>query len=282
MASFSVRQVLLIEGAANAVVLIAKAAVGVATGSAAILGDALHSLSDLANNGFSLVAHRMSTEPPDPEHPYGHHKFEQLAVFVLATLLSVSAFQLVLQAVRQAGEPVDTSAWGLAVMIAVLFVNIGVSAWEAHWARKLDSDLLHADVRHTLSDVVVTIGVIIGWQVAAYRYAWVDPLVAVVVACIIFYFAYGLFRRAIPVLVDQAATDPLTLRRTVESVPEVREVRRARSRAGGGGPSADVVIVVDAELSTTRAHEVSDAVERALANELNIEDVTVHVEPSEK
>jgi cation diffusion facilitator family transporter len=275
-----VRRALVLEGISDALMLAGKLAVGLHVGSVAILSDALHSLTDLANNVVALLALRLSTAPPDREHPYGHRKFETLAVFGLATLLTVTAIEIVLRALGRADDAVDRSGWGLAVMLSVFGVNIGIAAWQGYQARVLDSDLLRADARHTLSDVLVTAMVIGGWQVAAAGHWWVDPLLALVVAGVVFYLAFGLFRRAIPVLVDQIASDPTELIDAVRSVPGVREIRRVRSRASGEGVAADVVVSVDATLSTEESHRVANDIEAALEHRLGIADVTVHIEPS--
>ncbi|TFH21522.1 MAG: cation diffusion facilitator family transporter, partial [Myxococcales bacterium] len=182
MRELTVRGVLLAEGIANAIVLTAKTAVGLSTGSIAVLGDAVHSLTDIANNCVAFVVAGRSIEPPDVEHPYGHRKFESLAVFGLATLLTVIAVELAIRAVGRIGEPVDLSRWGLAMMLAVLAVNVGVATWERWWARRLDSDLLRADAMHTLGDVFTTVAVIIGWQLAARGHAWLDAAFALLMA----------------------------------------------------------------------------------------------------
>ena len=95
-----VRRVLYLEAGANAAVLAAKVVAGLATGSLAILSDAAHSLTDLGNNALALSLMRLAGQPPDREHPYGHRKFETLAVFGLASLLAVTAFELGLLALR--------------------------------------------------------------------------------------------------------------------------------------------------------------------------------------
>ena len=107
-------------------------------------------------------------------------------------------------------------------MFGVLVANVAVSLWEARWARTLDSDLLRADVRHTASDVAVTLAVIAGWQLGARGHAWLDTLIAFGIAGLIFWLAYGLFRRAIPALVDAAAADPERIADVALRVPGVR------------------------------------------------------------
>jgi cation diffusion facilitator family transporter len=276
-----VRRVLFVEGFANLVVLGVKTVVGITTGSSAVLADAVHSFADLANNGLALFALHLASAPPDREHPYGHRKYETLAVFALATLLAVLAVEIALRALQSGDREVLRSGWGLGLMLGVLAVNAAVSSWQARWARRLDSDLLRADARHTFSDVLTTIAVIIGWQLAATGHAWLDTAFTLGVSALILFLAFGLYRRAIPVLVDQIATDPEQLTAVVQSVPGVRGTRRVRSHLSGLGATIDVVVAVDSHLSTAASHDIADEIERTLRERFSTPDVTVHVEPED-
>ena len=275
----AVRRVLVIEGAANAVVLAVKLFVGFSTGSLAVLADALHSLTDVANNLVAWFVVRLSTAPPDRDHPYGHRKFETLAVFGLATLMTVLGIELALGAIRREPQPIGEDAWTLALMLGVLTVNIGLAWWESGWARRLGSDLLLADARHTWADVLTTVVVIVGWQLAAHGYPWLDSLFALGVAALVLVLAYGLFARAIPILVDQVAIEPEAVDGIVRAVPGVRDVRNIRSRRIGAAAAVDLIVTVDASLSTAGAHEIADRVEGAVRRQLHASDVTVHIEP---
>lgn len=276
-----VLRVILIEGAANLAVLAAKLVVGFSTGSFAVLGDALHSLTDLANNLVAWFVTRLSTAPPDRDHPYGHRKFETLAVFGLASLMTVLGIELALGAIRREPQLISRDAWALATMIGVLCVNVVVALWEGSRARQLKSDILLADARHTLVDVLVTVAVIAGWQVAARGHVWLDSVFAVGVSLLVLYLAWGLFARAIPVLVDQAAVDPEAAADIVLGLEGVHGVKDVRSRRTGGATAVDLTVTVDAQLPTSRAHEIADCIETALRRQLHAQDVTVHIEPAE-
>jgi len=275
------QRVIVITGLGNLVVLVAKTVVGISTGSLALLGDAIHSLADLANNVVALVVVRLANAPPDREHPYGHQKFETLTVFGLAVLLAVLAVEIMVRAINPSSREIVEHGWGLAVMLGVLVVNVAVTAWERIWAKRLRSEILRADSQHTLSDVLVTIGVIAGWQFAARGYPWLDPVFAVGVALVVMVLAYGLFRRAIPVLVDSISHEPENIATVLRSVEGIRTIRRIRSRWVGMTSSVDVVVTVAPELPTSEAHVVADAVEKTLLESFDIEDVTVHIEPDE-
>ncbi|MBT8115605.1 MAG: cation diffusion facilitator family transporter [Arenicella sp.] len=274
-----VKTVLIVEGIANLVMMGLKLSVGVVTNSAAIIGDALHSLTDMANNVIAYIAVGLSEQPSDRDHHYGHHKFEQIAVFALAVLLAVVAFELIINAIRSYGEVVEQSWTGLFVLLATLSINLGLTSWEHYWAGRLDSDLLRADAKHTLSDVLTTVAVIVGWQLAARGFYWVDTLFALIVAGIILFLAFQLFQRAIPILVDHTMHNPDELAKAVQRIDRVEKVHRIRARSVQNSTFADVTIAVAPELSTEQSHVITEQVEQALAEHFDIDDVVVHVEP---
>ena len=276
-----VRRVILIEGSANLLVLTLKTIVGLSTGSMAILADAVHSLTDVTNNVIAWFVIHFSSLPADREHPYGHRKFETLAVFVLASILVVLAFELILNAVRKEETEVATSDIELAIMLGVLVINILITIWQHRWAKRLDSDILRADATHTFADVLITSVVIGGWQLSAMGYAWIDRLCAIAVALLVFYLAYNLFRRAVPVLLDQYAIDPRELSNLIRNVHGVKDVYRIRSRWIGKTCAIDLVISVDPTLSTEESHDITDKIESIIEKRFDTSDISIHVEPED-
>lgn len=274
-----VQRVILLEGFVNLIVLIAKITVGLTTGSLAIIGDAIHSLTDVVNNIVAWITIRLSSLPPDREHPYGHRKFETLAVFFLASSLVILSFELALHAINRDEPDVVNSAWGLGIMIAVLVINISLAIWQRIWAQRLQSDILLADASHTFADVLTTIVVIAGWQLSAMGFQWIDRVCALGVSALVFYLAYRLFRGALPILVDQFALDPETLTHAVGKVEGVRQVSRIRSRWIGKDRAIDLVIAVDADLSTSDSHNIASKVESLIEEKYGVSDISIHVEP---
>ena len=136
-----------------------------------------------------------------------------------------------------------------------------------------------ADANHTLSDVLITASVIAGWQLSAMGWVWIDQLCALGVAGLILYLAYDLFKRTLPVLLDERAIEADRLRAAVETEDGVLAIRRVRSRWMGSARAVDLVIEVDANLSTAAAHEIADRVEALLLTRFDVQDVSIHVEP---
>ena len=278
----SVQRVIIIEGSVNLCILVAKLAVGLSTGSLAIIGDAIHSLTDVINNIVAWTITKISSSPPDREHPYGHRKFETLAVFFLASLLVVLSFELAMHAINKNDSEIVNSAWGLGIMLAVLIVNIVLAAWQRKQAHRLESDILLADATHTFSDVLTTVVVIAGWQLSAMGYYWLDRICALGVSFLVFYLAYKLFKKASPILVDKFAIDPELLSDSILEVQGVSKVNRVRSRWIGSEKSVDLVISVDSELSTIDSHNIATNVESLIEKEYGVSDISVHVEPIDK
>jgi cation diffusion facilitator family transporter len=274
-----IQSLILLEGLANVFVLVLKSIVGVTTGSMAVFADAVHSLTDVVNNIVAWVVIRASNQPADREHPYGHQKFEVLAVFVLATLLATVALEVAIRALTRDNKQPLVSEWGLYMMIGVLFINIAIATWQRMWAKRLDSAILLADASHTFADVLTTAVVIVGWQLSVRGYPWLDTACALGVATIILYLAFGLFKSVVPILVDEMAIEPEQLTDAISKVSGVIDVPRVRSRWVGPDRAVDVIVTVGRSLSTVESHAIADEVEHLLETDFEVADISVHIEP---
>jgi cation diffusion facilitator family transporter len=280
--STGVRRVLGGILAANIVVVIVKFAVGVDTNSLAVFGDALQSSVDAVNNLFALVVVRVASKAPDEDHPYGHAKFETLGALLIALLLALSIFELVRGAIARlvTGVPiVNVSGTALAFLVFTLVVNVGVVWFETRAGRRLNSDLLLADALHTRTDVFITLGVLGGLALARAGLAWADPALALIVALLVGRAGYQILRRSIPTLVDERAFDQGTIQREAEKVEGVVSAYAIRSRQAGDRRFAELTIAVDGRSNVANAHGIADRVETRLRDTLQLDEVTVHVEP---
>jgi cation diffusion facilitator family transporter len=267
---------------ANIVVVIVKFAVGVDTNSLAVFGDALQSSVDSANNLFAIFVVRVAAKAPDEDHPYGHAKFETLGALLIALLLALSIFELVRGAVARlfsGAPPLNVSGIALGLLVFTLLVNIGVVWIETRAGRRLQSDLLLADALHTRTDVFITIGVLAGLALSRAGLAWADPALALIVAVLVGRAGYQILRRSIPTLVDERAFDQATIQREAEGVTGVVSAYAIRSRRAGDRRFAELTIAVDGQSNVAKAHNIADQVEDRLRNRLQLDQVTVHVEP---
>ncbi len=267
---------------ANLAVVAAKSFVGLRAGSLAILGSALDSSVDALNNVLALIVVRVAAKEPDEDHPYGHGKFETLGALAIVGFLAITCFELMRGAVNellQGAHPVGVTDSQLAVLVLTLGVNVVIAWYENRRGRELRSELLVADAAHTRADVLITIGVLAGVLFARQGWWWIDPVVAIAVALVIVLVAYRILVRTVPVLVDQRALPTGEIRQTAETVPGVKSAYGIRSRGPSDLRYAEVTIAVDPRADVAAAHAIADQVEERLKQDLQLHEVTVHVEP---
>ncbi len=267
---------------ANVAVVVVKAAIGLGTGSLAVIGDAVHSSVDAMNNVLGLVVIRVAARGPDEDHPYGHGKFETLGALAIVVFLSVSGFEIVKGAIGRlvAGpEPLAVGGVHIALLVLTLFVNTIVATYETRRGHELHSQLLLADAAHTRADVFVSIGVLTGVVLSYFGLVWADAVVALGVAVVIAVVAYGIIARSIPVLVDEHVEPQDRIQTAAENVQGVARAYAIRSRGSQERRFAELTIAVDRTATVEAGHAIADHVEARLRSELGLHEVVVHVEP---
>ena len=189
----------------NLAVALIKIVLGYSTGAVSIVSDGFHSLTDSASNVVALVGISVARQPPDAEHPYGHRKYETIAslgilvflVVVLVEVLTAAADRFV-----NGGTP-RVFPEGIAVMTVTLIVNLWVVAYEPREGRRLKSEVLRADAKHTRSDVLTT-GAVLGALLGVWwGYPLLDPMAALLVAGFIGHACWSIAQEASRVLSDE-------------------------------------------------------------------------------
>lgn len=283
--SVQIRRVLLITLIANIAVVVAKLGAGLTAGLLSVIAEGAHSSVDAGNNVLALALSRVAAMAPDDEHPYGHAKFETLGAVAIVAFLSVTVYELVSSAVRRlatgSGSP-EVTPFVVGTMLFSAAVNFAVSRYEHRRARELDSDILLADAAHTRSDVYASAAVLIGLALVAAGFAGADALFTLLVAGIIANAVWRILRRTIPILVDERAVSPETIRKVAGQAHGVVEVLEVRSRGREGEIFAELTITVDRTLNVEAAHHIADEVEHRLASAIRAREVVVHVEPANR
>jgi cation diffusion facilitator family transporter len=268
--------------AANLAVVAAKLIVALASGSLAVLGSAVDSGMDALSNVLALTVVRVAAKEPDEDHPYGHSKFETLGALAIVGFLSISCFELVRGAVNHltgGARRVEITDMQLALLVLTLGGNVLIAWYEQRRGVELKSELLIADAAHTRVDVFVSVGVLVAVLLARYGWWWIDPVSAIVVAVVIMLVAYRILARTVPVLVDQRAVPTRDIQNTAQRVPGVKSAYGIRSRGPSDLRYAEVTIAVDRHADVEAAHAIADQVEARLKRDLQLHEVTVHVEP---
>ncbi|GAA6624317.1 cation diffusion facilitator family transporter [Scytonema sp. NUACC26] len=278
----AVQRVLIITLLLNIFVMALKAVVGYLTGSLSLQADALHSVTDSANNILGLVASRFSSPQPDREHPYGHQKFEAVGALGISAFLGIACFEILQGAVERiinGGDLVRISPPELWILLIVLGVNIFVAFYERDVGQRVGSPILIADAKHTMSDIWVTISVICGLIGVWLGIQWLDVALAFPVALLVFWSGWTVLKENLPWLVDQIAIAPEAIHAIAVSVPGVINCHDIASRGVLGRQTfIEMHLIVDAPDVET-AHQITEEVERRLEERFHPVRILIHVEP---
>lgn len=268
-----------------------KFAAGIIGHSAAMVADAVHSLSDFVTDLIVLVFVRVGAKPQDQGHDYGHGKFETLATLFVGLALAGAAIGII------ASGGIKFARWlqgetlpmpgRLALWAALLSIVVkeALYRWTAARGKALDSPAVIANAWHHRSDALSSIGAAIGIGGALLlgdRWAVLDPLASIVVGAMLVKVAWELLAGSIGELTDSSL--PAELEREIEDIicsyPEVSEPHNLRTRRIGNRIAIEAHVRLSGSMSLTEAHEIVSAIEKRLRDRFGPQTlVTIHMEP---
>src|SRR4029077_5526773 len=253
--------------AASGGLTIAKAAVGLLSGSLALLSEAAHSALDFAATVMTWYAVRISGKPADEEHHYGHGKVESVSALVETGLLFVLSAAVIWEAVSRLlgadGHAVEATIWAFAVIIVSIVVDFMRARLLYRVARETASEALEADALHFGSDMWCSIAVLIGLGGVFLGYGWADSAAALVVAVFILIAGWRLGRRTIDTLTDTApagVSEKMTA--IAQRVRGMLTAARGRGRPAGAALFVDLAVGVNRALPLDRVTAIKDRLPR--------------------
>ena len=284
-------KVTLVGGAVNVVLLVFKFVAGIVGHSAAMVADAVHSLSDFVTDIIVLAFVHISGKPEDKSHDYGHGKYETLATTIIGLALLVVAVGIVYSgAVKIAawlgGQQLEAPSL-LALWAALLSIVLkeGVYRYSMVKARQLKSQAVEANAWHHRSDALSSVGTAVGIGGAIFfgqRWTVLDPAASVIVGAFIVKVAIDLLRNGIGDLMEQSLPDAVEneILRLAASVPGVSMPHDLRTRRIGNHYAIELHILMDGDMSLREAHDKATEVEDTLKGHYGQDThVAVHVEP---
>ncbi|MEH3109376.1 MAG: cation diffusion facilitator family transporter [Agrobacterium cavarae] len=255
------------------------------TGSVALLSDGLESTVNVVAAFIAYFVIRYAQKPADDDHQFGHHKAEYISAVVEGVLIVVAALLIVKEAWGGLFEPrlpeapvlglaINAFAGGLNAIWATILIRVG---------RKHASPALTADGHHIMSDVVTSIGVLIGLVLAIVTgYAILDPLLAILVAINILIQGSKVILHSLSGLMDKAVEpeeDEAIKKAIAEHSAGVLNVHDLKTRRAGSAAFIDFHVVVPASMSVGAAHEICDRLEDAIRGVIPGATLAIHVEP---
>jgi len=267
----------------NTLLILLKMAVGIISGSVSIISEAIHSSMDLVAAIIAFLSVRVSDNPPDSRHPYGHGKIENISGVIEALLIFIAAIWIIVEAAKKlAGEKIviDSIALGSIVMLISAIVNTIVSRRLYKVARATNSVALEADALHLKTDVYTSLGVSAGLGLILITgINWLDPIIAILVALFILRESYILLKKAFTPLLDTAWSE-LEIEELETRLNNLEvNYHNLRTRVAGNYRFIDIHIQIPEDVSVGKAHKYCDKIENELTKVYENLTVTIHVEP---
>lgn len=284
-------RVTIVGSVVNMLLLIFKFVAGIVGNSAAMVADAVHSLSDFVTDIVVILFVRLSGRPADEDHGYGHGKFETLATLFVSLVLFGVAVMLFVGGVKDIVAVAHGKQLAEPTMVALIAVVISIIAKELlyHYTvkcgEKLNSQVVVANAWHHRSDAFSSIGVLAGVGGAMFlggSWAVLDPIAATIVSLFIVKVAYSLLMPSLEELLERSLPKDVEQRieQIILSVDGVSSPHHLRTRRIGSAYAIEVHIRMDGNLTLTQAHAVTTAVERLLKQEFgDSTHVGIHTEP---
>ena len=285
-------KVTLLGGAVNVALLAFKFVAGILGHSAAMVADAVHSLSDFITDLIVLVFVYISGKPQDKTHDYGHGKYETLALVFIGLALLAVAIGIFTNGVQkiiawyhgeQLAAPGILALW--AALISILLKEL-TYRYTIRKARQLDSSSMEANAWHHRSDALSSIGTAVGIGGAVIlgrRWTVLDPLASLVVGVFIVKVSYDLISRGMGELMEKSLPDEVEDRimRIAASEPDVIEPHDLKTRRIGNRYAIELHILMDGDITLAKAHEHADSIEERLKAEFGQNThVAIHMEPA--
>jgi len=279
----------LVEGyvsvVANLVLFGVKLALGLVTGSIALIADAVHTASDSLTSVVVIVSAYIARKPPDAEHPYGHGRAEYLAAVVIALLLGVAGFEFGKESVARILAPKPLSApW---IIIGVVLLTAAAKEWMARYAARLakrcGNRALTADAWHHRSDALSTVLVVGSMIGARFGLPWLDGVAGIGISLLLFKVAYDIARDAGNSLLGRAPDpeDVADVKRRAMEVRGVRGVHDVVIHQYGVRRFVSLHVETAADPSAVDLHRIAEAVESQVAQSEH-GSVCVHVDPVDR
>lgn len=269
----------------NSLLIVLKTVVGLFSGSVSILSEAIHSFIDLLAAIIAFFSVKISDNPPDEKHPYGHGKYENVSGVIEALLIFIAAIWIIYEAVKKFLnlDEVTNLGWGFGVMLVSAVVNFFVSRRLYKVAKETDSIALEADALHLKVDVLTSLGVSIGLLLIGITgFHQLDPVIAIIVAIFILRESFILLKNAYSPLLDVQlpAEDVQIITEILSSFNKgCINFHQLRSRRAGHLKYVDLHLELPSDLTVQDSHNLCDAIEQKIESRIKNIEVYIHVEP---
>lgn len=273
--------------AVNVVLAIIKIVTGIIGNCYALIADGIESATDIVSSMVVWTGLKVSSRPPDEDHPYGHGKAESIAGVAVALALLGAAVLIAVQSVREIITPHHAPAWyTLLVLVLVIVTKESLFRFVLRVGNELTSTAVTGDAWHHRSDAITSVAAFVGISIALIGgegYECADDWAALLACAVILYNGSQILRTALGEIMDAAQPDAVIkeIRGIAAAEPGVVRIEKCHARKSGLGLLVEIHVEVDGEISVRQGHAIAHGVsDRLKGSRLSIQHVIVHIEPA--
>ena len=269
----------------NALIIATKIVAGMVSGSISIISEAIHSLSDFLASVLTFFAVTRSAEPADKNHPFGHGKYEDMSGFIEGGLIIFAGFFIIYEAISKLIKGCTLEAdsmLGIYVMAFAVVANFLVSRYLFYVAKKSDSVSLLADAEHLSTDILYSLGVLVGLVLIKITgIAALDPIIALIVALIILKTGFSISKETLNNLLDGSlpAEDITKIEEILKKNSVIKGYKNIKGRKSGQYKDVELTLLFNPDMKISCAHNVCDQIENEIKSSLGQVNTIIHAEP---
>ncbi len=269
----------------NTLVFLFKIVAGILSGSISIISEAIHSVSDFLASVLTFFAVTRSSEPADKEHPFGHGKYEDMSGFIEGGLIILAGIYIIYESSKKliyGYELKSEPLLGIAAMGFAVLANFLVSQYLFYVAKKSDSVSLKADGEHLRTDIYSSLGVLIGLILIKYTgLAILDPIIAIIVALIIFKAGFEISKETLNNLLDSSISDEdiEKIENIIKNNQVVKGYKNIKGRKSGQYKEVELTLLFNEDMKIKCCHNICDQIECEIKNEIENASIVIHPEP---
>ncbi|MFH2142985.1 MAG: GNAT family N-acetyltransferase [Bacteroidota bacterium] len=267
----------------NSLLFVLKFWAGIVTGSVALIADAWHTLSDSFTSIILIIGFKLSSKPADKKHPYGHGRFELISALIIGVLLAVVGFNFLIDSISKLSAHESVVFGKLAIIATIISVVMkeGMAQFAFRLGKKVNAPSIKADGWHHRSDAIssaiILVGIFFGKQ-----YWWIDGVLGIMVAILIFYSSYEIIKETLSPLLGEKADNILEEKINIiakEVCKNDLNVHHLRVHQYGQHNEVTFHIELSSDISLSDAHDIANRLENRIINETGFYS-TIHMEPT--
>jgi len=275
-------QVVLVGAGINLFLSLIKGVVGFMTGSVALISDAGHSLGDLTTDVITWFSLRLSRQPSDANHPYGHGKIETMGTLSVALFLVATGVFLLSESIDAILHPTDTGAWALVAAVVSIVLNEWLYHYSMRVARKIRSRVLEANAWHHRTDSLTSVVAFVGIGLNLLGLPALEGWMAALISCFVGWIGVRLGYQAVQELLEHSVEPDVIgkLEQALEQIEGVVDSHELRARRMGGDVLVDLHVQVPPDITVSHGHQIAEQVRmQLLAADPAVTEVLVHIDP---